>query len=298
MTILLRDDSLDLQSCFRACQVALRNEAPELNRRLLFAGEGLRTDAAPVLLWIVLALRTSGVDAKDFEGRRRRSDLARELEAAAFGQAVSPLGRALHGGATRRGLDLSGLAGLSSALDDELQISVFETRDEVLAHARRRSEAVSEIFDALFGRPSERSRVLARSLGVGLQLSAWCRDFGRDWTRGRLMLPMEDLRACGVTLAQLSSGAPDDGFRRFLVREAAWARTWIAKGWELCGEWSHVRGRVLAFHLRRELFRLAALEQLGQRALREAPRASRFGTLFAGLATLGPRGLPRPLRDS
>lgn len=303
MTILLRDDSLDLESCFRACQVALRTEAPVLARRLLFAGERLRVDASPTLLWIALALKTAGVDAKDFEGRRRRSDLARELDGAVSGKATSPLGRAMHAGATRRGVELAGLANLSAALDEELQISVFETRDEVLAHARKRTEAASEVFDAFFGRSErrgsrERSRVLARSLGVGLQLSAWCVDFGRDWAKGRLALPMEDLRACGVSLTQLSSGALDESFRDFLVREAAWARTWIAKGWELCGEWSHVRGRALAFHLRHELFRLAALERLGERAAHETPRASRLGTAFSALASLGPRELPRPLRQS
>lgn len=56
----------------------------------------------------------------------------------------------------------------------------------------------------------------AAALGEAFQLTNFVRDIGEDLRRGRIYLPMEDLRAFGVTRERLLAGVVDDGFVELL----------------------------------------------------------------------------------
>ena len=64
----------------------------------------------------------------------------------------------------------------------------------------------------------------ARALGEAFQMSNFIRDVGEDLQRGRVYLPMEDLRAFGVTREHLQHGVVDGPVRRLLAFEVARTR--------------------------------------------------------------------------
>lgn len=53
-------------------------------------------------------------------------------------------------------------------------------------------------------------------LGVALQLTNILRDVGEDWRAGRLYLPREELRAFGISEAQVARGEVDERWRAFM----------------------------------------------------------------------------------
>ena len=72
--------------------------------------------------------------------------------------------------------------------------------------------------------PREVADPYAADLGVAFQLSNFLRDVGEDLQRGRVYLPMEDLRAFGVTREHLQHGVVDGPVRRLLAFEVARTR--------------------------------------------------------------------------
>ena len=72
--------------------------------------------------------------------------------------------------------------------------------------------------------PREVADPYACDLGIAFQLSNFVRDVGEDLRRGRVYLPMEDLRAFGVTREHLEHGVVDGPVRRLLAFEVARTR--------------------------------------------------------------------------
>lgn len=64
----------------------------------------------------------------------------------------------------------------------------------------------------------------AIKLGVALQLTNILRDVGEDWSVGRLYLPLEELRAFGLTEADLALGVVDERWRAMMRFQIARAR--------------------------------------------------------------------------
>jgi len=63
----------------------------------------------------------------------------------------------------------------------------------------------------------------AEALGVAMQLSNFLRDIGEDWRRGRVYLPLEDLKRFGYAEEDLASGVVDERFvelMRFQIERA------------------------------------------------------------------------------
>ena len=57
---------------------------------------------------------------------------------------------------------------------------------------------------------------MRRNLGLAFQLTNIIRDVREDAERGRIYLPLEDLRRFGVTEAELLDGVYNDRFRALM----------------------------------------------------------------------------------
>jgi phytoene synthase len=83
---------------------------------------------------------------------------------------------------------------------------------------------VGEMAAGIFGASDERTYAYARELGLALQLVNIVRDVGEDARRGRLYLPLEDLHAAGVGVADVLAGRYVPGFEEVMRRQAGRAR--------------------------------------------------------------------------
>ena len=206
----------------------------------LLAPAAAREDVAPVLAWALLVERAAA-----------NADLAevlvREVAALEAGLPVSALAGALSGVLVRRDLDVRALrewlAPVTPGLGTERG---FATREELVAAAQRRVDPIVRAFGELFDLSGERQRVRARALAVGMRLSSWVRNVGREWRAGRLVVPAEDLARVGSTAADVAEGRSSEAVRVVLAELAEEAERFLERGWPLTQEIPFLRGVALA----------------------------------------------------
>lgn len=101
----------------------------------------------------------------------------------------------------------------------------YQTWDELRLYCYRVASAVGLMCIEIFGYSSPRARDYAVDLGIALQLTNILRDVREDAERGRIYLPLEDLRAAGVGEEDLARGRSSPGFLRLMRTNAARARS-------------------------------------------------------------------------
>ena len=150
-----------------------------------------------------------------------REEIARVFagQAASTGQ-----GRRLQPFVKTFGLPRQALEDVIDGVAMDLDTSRYQTFDDLLEYCRRVASAVGLICIRIWGCRDEGSRDYALHLGVALQLTNILRDVKGDLERGRVYLPLDDLAACGCTVADLTAGIVTTPVRTLLEFECARAR--------------------------------------------------------------------------
>jgi phytoene synthase len=111
----------------------------------------------------------------------------------------------------------------------DLDRTRYETFADLFEYCRRVASAVGMICIRVFGCRSEAAREYALNLGLALQLTNILRDVRDDLSKGRVYLPLEDLRTFGCTVDDLARGELTEPVRRLLAFESLRARDFYAK---------------------------------------------------------------------
>lgn len=114
----------------------------------------------------------------------------------------------------------------------DLVTSRYETFDDLYEYCRRVASAVGMICIQIFGCRSEAAREYALNLGLALQLTNILRDVGTDLERGRVYLPLEDLRRFGCSVDTLRARVLTDPIRRVIEFECGRARDFYRRAAE------------------------------------------------------------------
>ena len=151
--------------------------------------------------------------ARAFDGREPATDVARRLQ---------PLVAAFD-------LPRQAFEDVIDGVAMDLDTMRYETFDDLLQYCRRVASAVGLICIRVFGCRDERACAYALDLGVALQLTNILRDVKDDYARGRVYLPLADLRACGCTVDDLSAGVASEPVRRVVAFECRRAHDFYAR---------------------------------------------------------------------
>ena len=106
----------------------------------------------------------------------------------------------------------------------DLDTTRYETFEDLFEYCRRVASAVGMVCIRIFGCRNAGACEYALNLGVALQLTNILRDVKKDLERGRVYLPLEDLRANGCTVDDLSAGIVTEPVRRLIEFECRRAR--------------------------------------------------------------------------
>jgi 15-cis-phytoene synthase len=157
----------------------------------------------------------------------------------------------------------------------DLETTRYETFADLYEYCRRVASAVGLICIEIFGCRSERSRDYALNLGVALQLTNILRDVADDFARGRVYLPLEDLKACGCTVETLANGVMTDPIRRVIQLECLRARSFYRRAGEARPE--EDRRRLVAAEIMRAVYfeTLTRIEMRGYDVFDGAKRVPR-----------------------
>ena len=111
----------------------------------------------------------------------------------------------------------------------DLQRRRYETFEELRQYCLRVASAVGLICVEIFGYRNLQTRDYAIDLGIALQLTNIIRDVGPDLERGRLYIPLEDLRRFGCREEDLRSGVVTEHVRRLIEFQVDRARQFYRK---------------------------------------------------------------------
>lgn len=145
----------------------------------------------------------------------------------------------------------------------DLDHSRYDTFEDLLEYCHRVASAVGMICIRIFRCESPASAEYALHLGVALQLTNIIRDVKADLDRGRLYLPLEDLRAAGCTVEDLAAGRVTEPVRALLAFECARARDFYQKA--VSARPAEDRRRLVAAEIMRAVYSetLARIERRG-----------------------------------
>lgn len=110
----------------------------------------------------------------------------------------------------------------------DLERTRYETFDDLREYCLRVASAVGLLCIEIFGHSDPRTRQYALDLGIALQLTNIIRDVGSDLARGRIYIPLEDLRAHGCSEDDLKAGTADR-VRSLLAAQCRRARDYYEK---------------------------------------------------------------------
>jgi len=166
-------------------------------------------------------------------------------------------------------------ADLLVAFRQDQTVTRYETFDDLLGYCVNSANPVGRLVLYVCGYRDEERQSLSDYTCTALQLANFWQDVTVDWQKGRVYLPLEDLRRLGVAEQQIAQRRFDENFRELMKFEVARARDWFALGLPLASKLD----RHLAIDI--ELFTrggqeiLNAIERQGYDVLKSRPAISK-----------------------
>jgi squalene synthase HpnC len=203
-----------------------------------------------------------------------------ELNACYAGSPKHPVFVALAETVKQFGIPQHEFSDLLIAFRQDQTVTRFETFDDVLAYCRYSANPVGHLVLYLCGYNDTERQQLSDYTCTALQLANFWQDVFVDYGKGRIYLPLEDLRRFGVSGEDIAQRRATPQFVDMMKFEVERARDWFARGLPLV----KMVNRELAIDL--ELFSrggqeiLNAIERQGFDVLRARPEISKLRKLM------------------
>jgi squalene synthase HpnC len=203
-----------------------------------------------------------------------------ELNACYAGSPKHPVFVALAETVKQFGIPQHEFSDLLIAFRQDQTVTRFETFDDILAYCRYSANPVGHLVLYLCGYSDAERQQLSDHTCTALQLANFWQDVFVDYGKGRIYLPLEDLRRFGVTGEDIAGRRATPQFVAMMKFEIERAREWFARGLPLV----KMVNRELAIDLK--LFSrggqeiLNAIERQGYDVLRTRPQISKSRKLM------------------
>jgi squalene synthase HpnC len=116
------------------------------------------------------------------------------------------------------------------AFRQDQTITRFEAFDDVLAYCRYSANPVGHLVLYLCGYRDAERQLLSDYTCTALQLANFWQDVSIDYAKGRIYLPLEDLRRHSVSEEDLAQNRNTPGFCSMMKFEVERARQWFDRG--------------------------------------------------------------------
>ena len=203
-----------------------------------------------------------------------------ELNACYAGSPKHPVFVAMAETVKQFNIPLHEFSDLLIAFRQDQTVTRFETFDDILAYCRYSANPVGHLVLYLCGYSDAERQQFSDYTCTALQLANFWQDVFVDYGKGRIYLPLEDLRRFGVTGEDIAQRRATPQFLAMMKFEVERARDWFARGLPLV----KMVNRELAMDL--ELFSrggqeiLNAIERQSFDVLRARPEISKSRKLM------------------
>lgn len=119
---------------------------------------------------------------------------------------------------------------LLTAFRQDQTVSRYETFQDLLGYCRNSANPVGHLVLYLGGYRDPERQQLSDYTCTALQLANFWQDVSSDYAKGRIYLPLEDLRRFGITEQVIRDGENTTAFCEMLKFEVERAREWFEQG--------------------------------------------------------------------
>jgi squalene synthase HpnC len=154
-------------------------------------------------------------------------------------------------------------------------ITRFDTFQDVLAYCKYSANPVGHLVLYLCGYRDGERQQLSDFTCTALQLANFWQDVSNDYQKGRIYLPLEDLRRFGVTEEDIGRQQNSAAFRGMMQFEVDRARDWFRSGRPLVGKVDRELAIDLDLFSRGGMEILNAIEKQGFQVLGNRPAISK-----------------------
>jgi squalene synthase HpnC len=198
-----------------------------------------------------------------------------ELGACYAGRARHPVFVALAETVHKFEIPKQEFADLLTAFRQDQRVSRYETFGDVLGYCKYSANPVGHLVLYLCGYRDDERQLLSDYTCTALQLANFWQDVSADFARGRVYLPLEDLRRFSVSEEDLRVGLNTANFREMMKFEVARAREWFTQGMPLIAKVDRALATDLDLFSRGGLEILNAIERQDYAVLGRRPAISK-----------------------
>ena len=153
-----------------------------------------------------------------------------ELNACYDGSPRHPVFVALRPTILACGIPRDPFANLLTAFRQDQTVTRYANFDDLLGYCVNSANPVGRLVLYACGYSDEKRQQLSDFTCTALQLANFWQDVSVDCGKGRIYLPLDDLKQYGVTEAEISEQHFTPGFRELMRFEVERARDWFARG--------------------------------------------------------------------
>jgi squalene synthase HpnC len=146
------------------------------------------------------------------------------------GNARHPVFVALAGTIRKFEIPKHEFADLLTAFRQDQRITRYETFADLLGYCRYSANPVGHLVLYLCGYRDSERQLLSDTTCTALQLANFWQDVSADFAKGRIYLPLEDLRRFGLSEEVIRDGENTSAFRAMMKFEVERAREWFTQG--------------------------------------------------------------------
>jgi squalene synthase HpnC len=199
----------------------------------------------------------------------------RELDACYSGTPRHPVFVALAGTVKQFNIPKQEFADLLTAFRRDQTITRFPTFADVLDYCKYSANPVGHLVLYLGGYSDAERQKLSDFTCTALQLANFWQDVAVDWTKGRIYIPLEDMKRFGVSEDDIANRRATPQFIELMKFEVARAREWFANGLPLIAKISPDLALDIELFSRGGQEILNAIEKQGYDVLKSRPAISK-----------------------
>jgi squalene synthase HpnC len=198
-----------------------------------------------------------------------------ELNACYDGQPKHPVFVALAETVRECNIPKKPFADLLIAFRQDQTVTRYQTFENLLGYCRNSANPVGRLVLYVCGYRDEQLHILSDYTCVALQLANFWQDVTVDWRKGRVYLPLEDLRRFRVTEQQIADRIFTHEFAELMKYEVARARDLFNLGLPLANRVDKQLGTDIELFTRGGQEILNAIEKQGYDVLKSRPSISK-----------------------
>ena len=213
-------------------------------------------------------------------------ELEADLERVWDGAPRNPLIARLQPTVAACGLQIEPFRRLIEANRRDQLVDRYETYEDLLGYCELSANPVGELVLRIFAAATPERIALSDKVCSALQLAEHWQDVGEDHARGRIYLPLEDLKRFGVGETDLGAPAASPALRSLLEFEVRRARELLDEGAPLVRTLSGQAKLAVAAFVAGGRSALRAVERAGYEVLGPPPRAGHARRALETVRTL------------